>query len=464
MTMHRHHKRRLRARRRHAARRAPMPLVDPHDDADDDADPVAHRRRRLRVRQHPRRRRVRRAASATCRKTPGSASASCASTCARRATDSRAGRACTPSSCFADDLDRAELEGARTPRAEGPDGLRRAERHAQRRVVRPLRACRRHEGQRDDRLCAVAGARRRLLTSRARRNWSHSTPTSLPSRNPTGLLTPERGEHAVPRDRGSRRRHPAPAPLALPVGARAARLRGRDARRVSLRAYGRRASRERRFAAGRRGDRRSRTRARPLDRHRPRGAGRGQRLFRHGSPSARTSHAVASATTTRRCTNTRFPADDLNLRSQLADDADQHPCRRSRGGSAGSAGSRLSDPRQPVRAVHHHAGGAQRRSGRALQDDPRRGPQIRVGRVRSPRGRALGRVPRTGSIRTDDVVTTRPGDRSNPRSRPCAQRLGAGTQRRGPAACRVLRAVDPCWHRCVRRSTTAGSTRRRCWS
>ncbi len=63
-----------------------------------------------------------------------------------------------------------------------------------------------------------------------------------------------------------------------------------------------------------------------------------------------------------------------------------------RGSRAGAPRSRLSDRGEPVRAIHRHAGGAQRRAARALQDDSRRSAQIRDGLLRQARRGAFRRI------------------------------------------------------------------------
>ena len=105
---------------------------------------------------------------------------------------------------------------------------------------------------------------------------------------------------------------------------------------------------------------------------------------------------------------------------------------------------RLPDPRQPVRAVHHHAGGAQRRPGRALQDDSRRSAQVRDGLLRPARGAAGRRVPGAGAHPTTTSVVDRAPAAHLP---PALPRLRA--RARAPA-----RATRTC---CSRRSTTGAA-------
>ena len=110
----------------------------------------------------------------------------------------------------------------------------------------------------------------------------------------------------------------------------------------------------------------------------------------------------------------------------------------------GSSRSRLPDRREPVRAIHRHAGRAQRRSGRALQDDSRRNPQVRDGLLRQARRGALGRVhgarqhPSAGyRHRTAGATRLAVVAASSRRAR-------SRCERRGAAAPCVLRQDPPC--------------------
>ena len=76
-------------------------------------------------------------------------------------------------------------------------------------------------------------------------------------KDPTGLLTPERGRTLFPAVVQAARQHSDAAAFALPVGSGARGLRDRDQKRLPLRLHGDRAAGERRIAAGHRRHRRA---------------------------------------------------------------------------------------------------------------------------------------------------------------------------------------------------------------
>ena len=146
-----------------------------------------------------------------------------------------------------------------------------------------------------------------------------------------------------------------------------------------LRAYGSRAARERRVATGHRGDRGARA-----------ALGMPTRLDLDAiAKSAATSTGFACARASRAAGRAYDPALYAhqipggmisNLRSQLADDGMGHRLPEILEEAARvRAGPRLPNRREPVRPVHRHTGGAERDPGRALQDDSRRGAQVREG-------------------------------------------------------------------------------------
>ncbi len=137
-------------------------------------------------------------------------------------------------------------------------------------------------------------------------------------KDPTGLLTPERGRTLFPAVVQRRRRRSAAAAFALPVGARARGVRDRDAKRLSLRLHGERAAGQRRLAAVNRGHRCARARGlasdTSIDRRR---AGRNRRLLRLGQ-RARGQAARQLATYDPALYEHQVPGGMIsNLRSQL---------------------------------------------------------------------------------------------------------------------------------------------------
>jgi oxaloacetate decarboxylase alpha subunit len=117
---------------------------------------------------------------------------------------------------------------------------------------------------------------------------------------------------------------------------------------------------------------------------------------------------------------------DLQPQGAAAGDADGAPPARNPGRSgAGAARPRLPDPGQPLRPVHHHPGGDERGAGRALQDHPRRGAQVRHGLLRPARGAARGEFLERAKLKPGELVSERPGEHVAPSLPRLRRALGA---------------------------------------